>query len=753
MADEISGLANVVYADGPMGAPTQPPKPDIRTLFGVVQAQVDAAKGLAAVATQWKEPVALATTVAVSPSGEMVIDGVMTNGTRVLVKNQGSQQTNGIYITAPGPWTRATDADTAAEVLGMAVYVTGGTSNGGRQFICTATGPITLGTTALPFIEISNNNVNSGRSVTGGGISTGGGPLNVDRVITTPAATTTSALDKSNNIHAMTPRRADEKIANSFGDLFTDERFGKVLWADANGAPLFALEHDGTIYNRSSNLVTDEYWAWAITDTNGVVLLGLTWDNQFFVGPVYDSSITLANALAYIEGGNAFVATDKRAQLTFGEVSPFAAGVQGTDAIYKTSAGSVVTTTREDLLAINSLAAGTTRVRMRILYGQSLGSGGAAVPALTLVPPSPGRLVMPNGGIRALGTSQDGNYANTPLPRENIKSWVDAAERTDGNAGETPGCGLGVRLSAFYPTNEALLVVSHAIGGQRYEFIKKSTVPYANMMLDIRRAWIMCQLLGLELDVAVHFIHGEADVDSAAGVYRGYLAELQANIETDVKAIVPGHGDMTLYVSQMANFTAYNKAFSYVPDEQAAAARANPTKIRLTGSRYQYPTESDGIHLVNTASYGLGVQHGSAEIRKQYFYASSASRSGNTITVTCVVPTGPIVRDTAVVTDPGPELAAAGLAGTKYGFRYVQTGGTARTITDVTTDGTTITVTLSGNPGSPSAESLYIGMDGVSGNAGGPTTGPRTCFRDTSGGSHLYGNRLNWLSARILPIT
>jgi phage-related tail fiber protein len=43
---------------------------------------------------------------------QKTIDGVtVTNGQRVLVKNQASGATNGIYVVASGAWTRATDYD------------------------------------------------------------------------------------------------------------------------------------------------------------------------------------------------------------------------------------------------------------------------------------------------------------------------------------------------------------------------------------------------------------------------------------------------------------------------------------------------------------------------------------------------------------------------------------------------------------------------------------------------------------------
>lgn len=74
--------------------------------------------------------VALATTVNIVLTGEQVIDGVLTAGSRVLVKNQTATAQNGIYVSAAGAWVRAVDMDVAAEFTTNAlVTVTGGTVN------------------------------------------------------------------------------------------------------------------------------------------------------------------------------------------------------------------------------------------------------------------------------------------------------------------------------------------------------------------------------------------------------------------------------------------------------------------------------------------------------------------------------------------------------------------------------------------------------------------------------------------------
>lgn len=98
--------------------------------------------------TSWKDPCLIATTGNITLSGEQTIDGVLTNNSRVLVKDQSSTLQNGIYVSGAGAWTRSTDADSAAELEGAAVGVTQGTTNKNSVWLQT-TDNITLETSAI----------------------------------------------------------------------------------------------------------------------------------------------------------------------------------------------------------------------------------------------------------------------------------------------------------------------------------------------------------------------------------------------------------------------------------------------------------------------------------------------------------------------------------------------------------------------------------------------------------------------------
>lgn len=88
-----------------------------------------------------------ATTANITLSGAQTIDSVSCiAGDRVGVINQTTSADNGIYDVAAGAWTRATDADTAAELpAGVAFTALNGAANEGKKFVLIST-ITTLGT-------------------------------------------------------------------------------------------------------------------------------------------------------------------------------------------------------------------------------------------------------------------------------------------------------------------------------------------------------------------------------------------------------------------------------------------------------------------------------------------------------------------------------------------------------------------------------------------------------------------------------
>jgi len=131
-----------------------------------------------------KASVRVVDTVGVTLSGLQTVDGVSTaNGDRVL-RAVGTAATNGIYtVNSGGAWTRATDADTSAEVTGgMFTFVTEGTANADSGWVLTTNDAITLGTTPLQFTQFSG----AGQITAGSGIAKNGNTLSVAFGATAP---------------------------------------------------------------------------------------------------------------------------------------------------------------------------------------------------------------------------------------------------------------------------------------------------------------------------------------------------------------------------------------------------------------------------------------------------------------------------------------------------------------------------------------------------------------------------------------
>jgi len=111
-------------------------------------------------------------------SAVTTLDGVtLTNGDRILVKNQTTQSQNGIYErTSSTVWTRTVDADTASELTGGSfVFVEQGTDNADNGYVFTHEGTPTIGTTSLTVGQFSG----AGQITAGNALTKSGNTLDV----------------------------------------------------------------------------------------------------------------------------------------------------------------------------------------------------------------------------------------------------------------------------------------------------------------------------------------------------------------------------------------------------------------------------------------------------------------------------------------------------------------------------------------------------------------------------------------------
>jgi len=131
----------------------------------------------AVVGIDWKPSVRATTTGDITLSGEQTIDGVaVVAGDRVLVKNQSTAATNGIYVVDAGSWARATDADTGDELTAsFAVFVEEGTANADSGWVLTVDGAITVDATELTFTQFTG----LGQVTAGDGLTKDGNVIDV----------------------------------------------------------------------------------------------------------------------------------------------------------------------------------------------------------------------------------------------------------------------------------------------------------------------------------------------------------------------------------------------------------------------------------------------------------------------------------------------------------------------------------------------------------------------------------------------
>jgi hypothetical protein len=140
----------------------------------------------------WKQAVRAATTVpgtlASSFENTDTIDGVvLVTGDRILIKNQATGSENGIYVVnASGAPTRATDADSGAELVNATTYISEGTANADTQWTCTTNAAISIGSTSIAFAQLT-----AGTATTLDGLS--------DVVITSPVDGDVATYDAGSN--------------------------------------------------------------------------------------------------------------------------------------------------------------------------------------------------------------------------------------------------------------------------------------------------------------------------------------------------------------------------------------------------------------------------------------------------------------------------------------------------------------------------------------------------------------------------
>lgn len=403
----------------------------------------------------------------------------------------------------------------------------------------------------------------------------------------------------------------------------------------------------------------------------------------------------------------------------------------------------------------NGLSASLTKLMILPNYGQSLSNGTNARGVYTTSAIAMGRALMSNAGPRpvlgGLGygtvadTSWDHQYLdeNTALTDDRMTTLTDLVEqyKPSEGIGETQMSGQVYWLAKTgnVEATTGFISGSLGVGGCPIALLQKGgSQAYTNLILWIERQVAHARWLGLTPEIpGILFDQGESNWNSST--WLADVLTLQDNLNTDIQAIMGDTIVRPLIIWQPSSWTKFSVANAPATAlAMVTAAMTYPTRIRLIGPQYWCSYfYTDGVHML-ARGYRLCGEYGGRELlalrnstASGAFYATAATYSSGVLTVTM---NRAVTLDTTLVSDPG-----------QYGLDLLAADGTTNiALSSISVSGSTITAT----PATAPTVGAKVGIARLStvGNAAGPTTGLRSCFRDAStdlagdGTTHLY----NW---------
>jgi hypothetical protein len=203
------------------------------------KAYVDAARS----GLDVKQSVRAATTGNITLSGTQTIDGVSVIATnRVLVKSQSTASENGIWVVSASTWSRATDADSDAEVTsGLFTFVEEGTDNGNSGFVLTTDNPITVGTTGLTFAQFSG----AGQISAGNGLTKTGNTID--------AVGTLGRISVSSDAIDIDSGYIGQNTITTLGTITTGTWDATTVAVTAGGTGVESFTDNGVVYGNGTS--------------------------------------------------------------------------------------------------------------------------------------------------------------------------------------------------------------------------------------------------------------------------------------------------------------------------------------------------------------------------------------------------------------------------------------------------------------------------------------------------------------------
>lgn len=358
-------------------------------------------------------------------------------------------------------------------------------------------------------------------------------------------------------------------------------------------------------------------------------------------------------------------------------------------------------------------------------YGESTSIGLYGGGPLTTVQPY-NNLMFSTGVLQNTGTG----YAQT--------AFSPAVEATL----ETGLCAMVNTLSALTGGEMRFMVGAFGMGGQTIAELSKGTTPYTDLINSITNAFNVASANGDVLNVPmIPFIIGANDENARTSILTmtSSLVTLAANLNSDIQGITGQTNSVLLFVVQDSSWTGYNQTVPLAALGIAAAPAAS-SLIRVVSPMYYLAPTFEGPALAHPTNFGY--RHMGLDIAKAYLSEFGqqtpwspltclyAYHVGSTVVAKFYSPSGtPISLSAENVTDPN---------GAK-GFEIIDSAGnpTINSVSVIAPD----TVRFQCSRALSGSEMvLRAAYTGVSGNAGGATTGPRCLLHDGASIPNIYAD-------------
>lgn len=545
------------------------------------------------------------------------------------------------------------------------------------------------------------------------------------------------AADANNGVTGYSEIQTHFNLIGS--DFFGLEYNGTAGLADGGiaGNSWFILGTSSLAYDGTNGFAPDDFRG---PQDVGVQQVQLYVKNPFYTGvpeKVLNLKVIPGNSQAYLTWKSVIalpVVTDYKIEYKLSSSGSWLTFADGTSTDIDATITGLTNTSSYDfrVSAVNASGDGvvsdtaTRTIGTQTFYhilsnGQSLSLGSTGTPPLSVEQPYENFMLYGDPGF-----TNNAGPVGSELP---LVPLIETFEYLDEGLIESPSSGMLNTLAAYddpVTPSRRFVMGLHGMGGSAYSVIKKGGTGGAGngygrgqTQATNTKDAVEDTFAGIYQPLAVTLIHGESDAALGNGTgnpsaYEGYLTEMQNDYETDLNALTGNSDHIPLFYSQQ------NSSFPHLlAVAQLRAHRTYDDDMYLIGPTYQYPFNADEVHLQRQSYRQLGEQFAKV-MDKVLFEAEDwdplmpkvVARNGSSVFVWFHVPVEPLVLDTTLVVQRTDG---------KYGFQFIQTGGSTTLSTVALASDNVVELTLSGAPDGTTPRIKYAAQVFGSSAEGDPT--------------------------------